>query len=62
MQQPTRVCAHVQAANGCQLAHLHTNMHKHIGALWNLHCVVVEVVCIRTCVCVRMCICVCLCA
>ena len=38
----------------CQQAHLHTNVHKHIGALFNLHCVVLEV-------CIHMCVCVCVC-
>ena len=54
----------MQAAIGCQLCqltHLHTNVHKHICALCNLHCVV-EVVCItRVCVCVCVCACVCVC-
>ena len=31
-----------------------TNVHKHIGVLWNLHCVVAEV-----CICVLACVCVC---
>ena len=55
-----------------QLAHLHTNVHKHIGALCNLHCVVVVVVvvvytcvcavCVCTCVLVCVCVlCVCVC-
>ena len=43
----------------CQLAHLHTNVHKYIGALCNLHCVVVEVcvhVCAYVCACVHACV------
>ena len=42
----------------CQLAHLRPNVHKHIGVLPNLYCVVV-VVCIH--VCVYLCVCVCVC-
>ena len=59
MQEPTRVCLLVQAAFGCQLAHLHTNVHKHIGALCNLHCVVRWYVYTYVCVCVCMRVCVC---
>ena len=43
--------------NANWLGHLRTNVHKHIGVLCNLHCVVVVVWGMYTCVCVCVCVC-----
>ena len=45
----------------CQLAHLHTDVPKHMGVLCNLHCVVVVVVGMSVHVCVCVCVCACMC-